>query len=104
MLLAGWSRVGVMLIGGLIVAEAVGLGLFLWRAQRKPAKKQAVPDDVEGEGHALMPTGNTAEDYFVLEMSDGDSENTSEDEALQKRQNRGRHGRKQNVEVSVAEG
>jgi hypothetical protein len=88
----------------LTVAEAVGLGFFLWRAQRKPAKKQAVPDDVEGEGHALMPTGNTAEDYFVLEMSDGDSEDTSEDEALQKRQNRGRHGRKQNVEVSVAEG
>jgi hypothetical protein len=104
MLLAGWSRVGVMLIGVLTVAEAVGLGLFLWKAQREPAKKQAVPDEVEGEGHALMPTGTTADDYFVLEMSDGDSEDTGDDQPLQKRQNKGRHGRKQNVEVSVAEG
>jgi hypothetical protein len=80
------------------------LGCFLWRAQREPAKKQAVPDEVEGEGHALMPTGTSADDYFVLEMSDGDSEDISEDEALQKQRTRGQHGGKQNVEVSVAEG
>lgn len=104
MLLAGRSRVGVMLIGGLAVVEAVCLCFFVWRAQRDAGKKQVVPDEAEGEGLALMPTGTAADDYFVLEMSDEDSEDMSEDEGLQKRRESRRYRRKQSVEVSVAEG
>jgi hypothetical protein len=99
MLLAGRAIWGVVLLGGLLLVEAVVLGRFLWTAQRRAQKQQAGPGEGEGEGHALMPRDAGADDYFVLEMSD-DEEDTSdgEDDALQKT-TAGRYDRKQSVDI-----
>jgi hypothetical protein len=101
MLLAGRAIWGVVLLGGLLLVEAVVLGRFLWTAQRRAQKQQAGPGEGEGEGHALMPRDAGADDYFVLEMSD-DEEDTSdgEDDALQK-STAGRYDRKQSVDIKA---
>ncbi|KAK1834620.1 hypothetical protein QBC39DRAFT_300789 [Podospora conica] len=82
--LSGHGWVGMGVVGGLAVLEAVGVWVVVWRARRRgegPVLKV--------EGHALMERDGGDADYFVLEMTDdefgSDAEGRREGKDLEKR-------------------
>ncbi|KAK4161752.1 hypothetical protein QBC43DRAFT_323200 [Cladorrhinum sp. PSN259] len=81
MLLSGHGAWNVTVVGAVALAEALSLGYFVWRAQRRAeVEKQVAALTSEVEGHALMPREhNVGNDYFALEMSEDESGDDSDD-------------------------
>lgn len=103
-LLAGWFNVlsglrhsghgglTVGLVAGLVVVEAVGVSVWVFRARRRAAAALKGPG--QGEAHALMPTTG-ADDYFSLEMSDDEFETDGEgDDRKEKKSETGEEPKK----------
>jgi uncharacterized protein YhhL (DUF1145 family) len=102
MLLAGRSAFTVVLAAGLILLEAAGLGLFLWRAQLAAAKKSASGTTGGAEVHALMPRDGSTDDYFALEMSDEEDDMSEpENDNLKRRLENGRDSSQRSVEIKA---
>ncbi|KAK0613657.1 hypothetical protein B0T14DRAFT_526669 [Immersiella caudata] len=78
LVMSGYGSFGIAVIGGLVVVEAVGVGLWVWVAQQR-AKGKTAPGQTEA--HALMATGSEGtEDYFAIDMSDDEFDTDVEDD------------------------
>jgi hypothetical protein len=79
MVISGSSTFSVAWFGVLVVIEAVGVGLWVWIAQRR-AKGMIGKGGTEG--HALMATGGEGADldYFAVDMSDDEFDTDAEDD------------------------